>query len=278
MNLLTRWTNKTLFLKCISEFIGCMIFHFIGSVSPTPWANGLILIVMVYFTAKISGAHLNPSVTLTFAILGYTNPIEILVYWFSQISGCIIGAYWLLLLMPPEPRVTGCFTPDPALSNASIFGWEAFCTFSFMLPIFAVVWYTYHKNGYGNTGPLVVGLSLIGNALAAGPYTGAALNPARVLGSVFVFECPKNKIVYYILGEICAALLVPLVIFPFYGLYDKSWYFDLGQKSKAKIWLQAQEAKRRNPKSIEIKRSTDFCENGSSGTPRSNDRSSKETV
>ena len=208
-----------------------MMFHFIGSISPTPWANGIALMVMVYYTAKTSGAHLNPALTLAFSILGYTNPLEVIIYWVAQVSGCIVGALWMWLLIPPPldntPLITGCFVPSPLLSNAKIFAWEAFCTFSFLLPIFSVVWYTVHKQGYGNTGPLIVGLSLVANAFAAGPYTGAALNPARVLGSMAVFHCPSNHTaIYYILGEFLGAALVPVAIFPFYGINDEAWYLQ----------------------------------------------------
>ena len=59
----------------------------------------------------------------------------------------------------------GCFYPGKDMTVALVFGWEAFCTFCFILPIFSVVWYTLHKKGYGNTGPLMVGLSLIANAI-----------------------------------------------------------------------------------------------------------------
>eukprot|EP00798_Chlamydomonas_sp_ICE-L_P019572 gene19570-26256_t len=66
---------QTLSSWLLAEFTGSMIFHFIGSASPTPAANGIALIVLVYFTAKISGAHLNPAVSFTFMLLGHTNPL-----------------------------------------------------------------------------------------------------------------------------------------------------------------------------------------------------------
>lgn len=224
-------TKGGLLAKFAIEAIGCMIFHFIGSVAPTASSNAITLMVMVYYTAKISGGHLNPAVSLTFASLGHINPIEMLVYWSGQITGCILGALWIACLVPSlyirsgADNYSGCFIPNTELSNANIFGWEAFSTFSFIVPIFAVVWYTQNKDGYGNTGPIIVGLSLFVNALACGPWTGAALNPARVLGSPAVFNCGnKNKIVYYILGEIAGALAAVLAIIPWYGIGKDAWY------------------------------------------------------
>ena len=234
MNLIKRWftiPTPHIFSKAFVEFMACAMFHFVGSVSATPYANGLALIVLVYYTAKTSGAHLNPAVTLTFSILGYTNPIELVFYWIAQISGCALGALFIALLVPGQhikESDMGCFTPAQDISYVRAFGWETLCTFNFMMPIFSVVWYTLHKAGYGNTGPIIIGLSLLVNALVAGPYTGAALNPARVLGSNIVFSCESLLYApYYIAGELLAGVLVPIIIIPWYGICPDSWYFDL---------------------------------------------------
>jgi glycerol uptake facilitator-like aquaporin len=225
--------------KMLAEFIACMIFHFIGSVSPTPWSNGISLIVLVYYTAKTSGAHLNPAISLAFCVLGYTNPLELLCYWVSQVLGCITGALWIACLVPSlsigtnitrigdGPFVDGCFVPRSDLSRAEVFGWEASATFCFMAPIFSVVWYTLNKKGYGNTGPIIIGLSLLASALAVGPFTGAALNPARVVASPSVFKCPNVDTLWcYVLGELIAGIIVPLAIMPWYGISPNAWYRD----------------------------------------------------
>jgi len=285
-NVFRKWLlepKPNLISKFCAEISACMMFHFIGSISPTPWANGIALMVMVYYTAKTSGAHLNPALSLAFTMLGYTNPLEMIVYWFAQISGCIIGALWIKLLVPVTMQHgnIGCFIPNPELNNALVFGWEAFCTFTFLLPIFSVVWYTTHKKGYGNTGPLIVGLSLIANAFAAGPFTGAALNPARVLGSHIVFNCGWSHVPFYIAGEILGAALVPLAVFPFYGVNDEAWYFDemLFHQTQMQDWMLTYQCNVKNsPTSPESHRSSlDFATprfRPYSGTPRGNGRAS----
>lgn len=250
MDLIRRWLLKpqkpNLISKFFAEISACMMFHFIGSVSPTPWANGIALMVMVYYTAKISGAHLNPALSLTFTLLGHTNPLEMLVYWIAQVGGCCLGALFIKLLTPYPIINNGCFIANPSLNNALIFGWETFCTFTFILPIFSVVWYTSHKQGYGNTGPLIVGLSLIANALAAGPFTGAAFNPARVLGSHIVFNCEGGTVLYYILGEFLGAAIVPLAIFPFYGINENAWYLDFSKSDSFNNWMLANQSQCNN--------------------------------
>jgi len=218
--------------RLFAETIGCMMFHFIGSVSPTPLANGISLITIVYFTAKMSGAHLNPAVSATFMLLGHTNPLEMILYWAAQIVGCIFGALWIAALSPqidirertPLLLNDGCFTPLSTLSDAQVFGWEAVCTFCFIMPIFSVVWYTQQKSGYGNTGPLIIGLSLFASALASGGFTGGALNPARVLGSPSVFDCKYKRLYTYICGELAGAIMSAIAIIPCYGIASEPWY------------------------------------------------------
>jgi glycerol uptake facilitator-like aquaporin len=235
-SILHKWLIKPrpmLISKFFIELCACMIFHFVGSISATPWANGIILMVLVYYTAKITGAHLNPALSLTFTMLGHTNPLEMLVYWAAQVLGCMLGALWLAILVPGlrigasgSEQYSGCFYPAHGTSAIQVFGLEAICTFNFIVPIFSVVWYTIHKKGYGNTGPLMVGLSLIANAFAAGPFTGGSLNPARSLGSVVVFDCDNRYLKNYILGQLLGGALVPLFVMPWYGISPKAWYLD----------------------------------------------------
>lgn len=242
MSLLQKWTiqlKPTLISKFFMEFLGTAMFHFMGSVTGTAFGNGLALMVLVYYTAKTSNAHLNPALSLTFTLLGYTNPLELLVYWIAQISGATQGALWLAVLVPglyvrrtidrsiSGNTYDGCFVPREDLNYRQVFGWEALCTFTFFVPIFTVVWYTLHKKGYGNTGPIIIGLSLMINALVALPFTGAALNPARVLGSMIVFDCPSRIYAfYYIMGQLVAATIVPLVVIPWYGISPTAWYME----------------------------------------------------
>jgi glycerol uptake facilitator-like aquaporin len=245
LQVLSKWASgkKAMCSKFAIEFIASAMFHFIGSVSPTPIANGVALMTLVYYTAKISGAHINPAISLTFTVLGYTNPLEMLGYWIAQVSGCAFGAIWISALVPglkigqDIKRIAGgeaydgCFVPADGLDKFNTFGWEALCTFNFIIPIFSVVWYTHHKAGYGNTGPLIIGLSLLANALVAGPFTGAALNPARAIGSQIVFVCPKKEFtLYYVLGELLAGLLAPMLIVPWYGISTEAWFLEFLSK------------------------------------------------
>lgn len=237
--------RQNLIAKASAELLGCLMFHFIGSLSPTPEANGVALMTAVYYAAKVSGAHLNPAVTAAFCFLGFTNPLEAVVYIVAQIAGCVGGAL-LLAVVVPGCRVgeapgalapAGCFLPRDGLSLANVFGWETIGTLMFITPVMSVVWYTQNKSGYGNTGPIMVGISLYAVALAVGGWTGASLNPARSLGSALVFKCaPAATTVAYIAGQALGALLVPLFVIPWYGISNTAWYLDyLSAETKTKL-------------------------------------------
>ncbi|GAX85265.1 hypothetical protein CEUSTIGMA_g12684.t1 [Chlamydomonas eustigma] len=192
--------------------------------------NSAALAVFVYFTAKLSGGHLNPALTLAFGLLGYVNPFEVIIYWFAQISGSIFGAVLIGSLVPGiwdkgslSSDLAGCFEPSTGVSKYQVLGWEAICTFSFLLPVFSVVWYTQDKNGYGNTGPIIVGLSSYAASSAAASWTGGVLNPARVIASSIVFGSTNcgltvTNAIYYVGGELLAAVCVPIAVAPWYGI------------------------------------------------------------
>jgi glycerol uptake facilitator-like aquaporin len=212
------------------ELLGCMFFHFVGSANPTPWGNAVILCSMVYYCSKISSSHLNPCVSLTFTLLGHINPLEMIIYWSAQIAGCILGALLIWGLIPTDylHLYNGCFVPNDALTHSTLFGWEALGTTIFLLPVFSMIWFTKHESYYGSIGPIQVGLALLGSAFAAGQWTGAAFNPARVLGSPAVFNCHNNQyLFYYIIGELTGAVFTALLTIPWYGIYENSWYLHL---------------------------------------------------
>lgn len=228
------WYSKPHILaKVCVEYLGCIMFHFIGSMSPTPVANGLALMTSVYYAAKVSGAFLNPSLTLVFCFLGFTHPIEALFYIMAQVAGCLSGALLVALVVPgtiigqspPIGNNLGCFIPVTSLNNAQICAWETIGTTMFLVPVMSVVWYTQNKSGYGNTGPIMIGISLIASAFAVGDWTGAAFNPARTLGSALVYDCGnRDKLGPYIGGQVLAAFITPIFVMPWYGISNTAWY------------------------------------------------------
>eukprot|EP00798_Chlamydomonas_sp_ICE-L_P009383 gene9383-biopygen9310 len=186
---------------------------------------------MVLATARISGAHLNPCVTWVFTLMGYTHPHEAVLYAVSQYVGCVLGAMYLSLMIPGVSvggHGLGCFLPSEGITDRRVLAIEGLGTFVFTLCVFAVVWYTQNKHGYGTIGPIMIGLALLAPALAIGPLTGGAMNPARVLASPTVFNegagCKGEFLGVYVGAEMLGATLSAICVLLCFGVAEVPWY------------------------------------------------------
>lgn len=239
--------SRTFAQSLLIEFFGVLCFQFLGgtSVDPilTPFVNGFALAVLVYLAADVSGGHLNPAVTVSTFFCGFYPALHSFLYIVAQIAGAIFGAMISLGLTPGASfrsgKGPGCFTPDPTISDAQLFGWEAMMTFVLIGAVYSC---GIAKPGHGSFTPLVVGLSLLACAGTGGSYTGAALNPARVLGPQVVFQCAGSHYGVYIGAQIfaafCACLLFVTVsgwgpLFPF--MSKKT--LGITQHQAVRMWL-----------------------------------------
>jgi aquaporin Z len=137
---------------------------------------GLIVLAMVYAFGDISGAHLNPAVTLGFWAARRISQPDVLLYAASQLAGAICASASLRLLFPQSQWLGASL---PAGSEAQSFALEFILTFLLMLTILNVSTGGKEK---GITAGIAVG-SVIGlEAMFAGPICGASMNPARSLG------------------------------------------------------------------------------------------------
>ncbi|QPP09730.1 aquaporin family protein [Streptomyces bathyalis] len=151
------------------------------------------------YVAQISGAHLNPAVTLALAIEGTTPWGDVPIYWVSEMLGAMIGAVlvWLVYygqfhadLKDPEMAerrgenpgpVHGVFFTSPEIRNT----WqnvvtETIATFALVIAILNLG--LTKGVGVSGTGVLIVALVVVGIGLSLGGPTGYAINPARDLG------------------------------------------------------------------------------------------------
>lgn len=169
----------------------------------------------VYTAANISGGHLNPAVTISTFVCGFYPALHSLLYIILQVAGGICGSLLAAGLIPGArlgmgAKGPGCFEPALAedgansISRAQLFGWEVLMTFTLISVVYAC---GIAKPGHGSFTPLIVGLTLTACAGTGGKWTGAALNPARVIGPAAVFGCSKRYWWIYILAELLAAVL-----------------------------------------------------------------------
>lgn len=141
---------------------------------------GLIVLAMIYTVGDISGAHLNPAITLGFFAARRFQGIDVLPYIMSQCFGAL-GASLVLRLLFPQDATLGATIP--AGSSLQSFVLELILTALLMFVILAVSTGAKEK---GITAGIVVG-SVIGlEAMFAGPICGASMNPARSLAPALV--------------------------------------------------------------------------------------------
>ncbi|MCA6379887.1 MAG: aquaporin family protein [Cytophagales bacterium] len=147
---------------------------------------GLAVTLAIYAVGNISGAHLNPAVTIALAINGSFPPDLILGYILAQFAGAIVGATLVWLHYLPHWKETadpsaklGVFCNAPAIRN--VFTNLISEIIATMVLIMALLFIGANEFTKG-LNPIVVGLLIISIGLSLGGTTGFAINPARDLG------------------------------------------------------------------------------------------------
>jgi aquaporin NIP len=138
---------------------------------------GLVIMVMVYATGHLSGAHINPAVTAAFALTRHFPPREALAYVAAQCLGAVTGALVLLAAWTDKPARLGATVPSVGAGTALMY--EIVLTALLMFVIVAVATDT---RAVGAAAAIAIGGTVGLDALFGGPVTGASMNPARSLG------------------------------------------------------------------------------------------------
>jgi MIP family channel proteins len=142
---------------------------------------GLVIMAMVYATGHLSGAHLNPAVTLAFVLTRHFPRGEALAYILAQVLGALAAALLLLAVWPSQPAALG--TTLPTVGTGSALAYEAVLTALLMFTIMAVATDT---RAVGGGAAIAIGGAVGLDALFGGPVTGASMNPARSIGPALV--------------------------------------------------------------------------------------------
>jgi aquaporin NIP len=167
---------------------------------------GLVVMALIYTFGDISGAHLNPAVTLGFVTARRMKPWQGLPYIGSQLAGAIGASGSLRLLFPNHPTLG---TTLPAGSAMQSFGLELLLTTLLMLVILSV---SVGASEKGITAGIAIGGVIAMEAMFAGPICGASMNPARSLAPALV--CGNFASVWiYLVAPVAGALAaVPLCV------------------------------------------------------------------
>jgi aquaporin NIP len=162
---------------------------------------GLVIMVMVYATGHLSGAHINPSVTIAFTLTRHFPARDAAAYVAAQCAGAIVAALVLLAVWPSQPADLGATLPSVGVGSALVY--EAVLTAFLMFVIMAVATDT---RAVGPAAAIAIGGTIGLDALFGGPVTGASMNPARSLGPALVAG-EWHDLWIYIAGPIAGAAL-----------------------------------------------------------------------
>jgi MIP family channel proteins len=219
--------------KLVAEFLGTFALVFFGAgaicterflqttgsgILGPALASGLAIVILSIAFRHVSGAHFNPAVTIGFWITKRLSTMEVLGYWGAQIFGGIFAAFILKAILPREdawqpvlggtPDLVRDFTRLPAM------GLEALITFFLVLVYFAT---TSEDNIESHSfSGFAVGLIYTIGILVAGPFSGAALNPARAFGPALASSHWANQGVYWV-GPLAGGFVAGLIYDALYG-------------------------------------------------------------
>ncbi len=200
--------------KYLAEFLGTFILVFCGTGaivinelnpglinhSGIAFTFGAVVLAMIYSFGDISGAHLNPAVTLAFVADKKLKVKELLPYTLSQFSGALLASFLLIFLFPDSQKL-GATQPSGGIWQS--FMLEIILTFILMLVIFRVSQGAKEK---GITAGIAVSSVVALEAMFAGPICGASMNPARSLAPALVSGFTSHLWIY-ILAPCLGALL-----------------------------------------------------------------------
>jgi aquaporin Z len=164
---------------------------------------GLIVLAMIQTFGDVSGAHLNPAVTLGFAAASRLEIRMAVPYIASQCVGAIAASAFLSLLFPQGGTLGATL---PSGSTWTAFGLEAAMTWLLMLVILSV---SAGSKERGLMAGVAIGAVVALEALFGGPISGASMNPARSLAPAIVSGSLEHLWIYLVAPVLGALLAVP---------------------------------------------------------------------
>ena len=161
---------------------------------------GLIIMVMIYATGHISGAHFNPAVTIAFAAARHFPLSNVPVYISGQLIGAILASSLLRGMFGNTANLGATL---PAGSDRQSFLLEIVLTFFLMFVIISVAT---DVRAVGQAAAIAIGGTVGLEAIFAGPISGASMNPARSLAPALISNTWDSQWLY-IIGPIAGAVI-----------------------------------------------------------------------
>jgi aquaporin Z len=217
------WDNSYEWRRLFSELLGTFLLvivavgggmvnaRFGGTAVPAPVravAPALMVMAIILFMGAVSGAHLNPAVTLAFALRGNFPWRRVPSYIVVQFAGAILATLALLGLVGSHGSA-GLTLPGPGVSTSTALLWEVLLTVGLVSVVLGTA------SGAQQLGPVAafgVGSYIALAGLAFGPMSGASMNPARSLGPALVLGTWTSWWAY-LLGPLAGAVIAVGIAF-----------------------------------------------------------------
>jgi aquaporin TIP len=203
----------------VAEFVATFALIFIGAgaviqynsgkldLTGVALAQGLVLAIMVSITAHISGGLVNPAVAISLWVTGKLPSVRTVALIVAEIAGAVAGAYLLKFLVPAAQFDAGG-AGAPALGDGIAVGKgiliEAAATFLLVYAVFGTA--VDQRGPFAKTAGFTIGLVIAFDIMAFGPYTGAAMNPARWFGPALAGGLWDNWYVW-VVGPIAGGII-----------------------------------------------------------------------
>ena len=209
--------------KFVAELIGTFMLVFIGTGAVVfgngldglghlgiAFAFGLAIVVAAYSIGTVSGAHLNPAVSIAMFVNKRLSSKDLFNYILGQVVGAFIASGAVFFLLANSGMSTASLGENALANGVTVFG-----GFLFVLVIMTV---TSESKGNGAIAGLVIGLSLMAMILVGLNITGLSVNPARSLApAVLVGGAALQQVWIFILAPIVGGVLAALVVKNFLG-------------------------------------------------------------
>lgn len=174
-------------------------------------AHGIALSVAVSVFGGVSGAHFNPAVTIAALSVGRIEAGKAVGYIISQLAGATVGAQLCAMIFPAAAVAQanlGIPLPASWATPGIVVTTEIILTFLLAIAIYATAFDT--RGQAVKIGAFAIGLTVTFDILAAGPVTGASMNPARSFGPALI-QGYWDWHGYYWLAPIIGAVLGAMV-------------------------------------------------------------------
>ena len=214
----------------LAQFIALFLFVFLGAgavvgtgiaggaaltaerLTAIALAHGLAIAVLVAATARFSGGHINPAVTIAAVVTRKMGMAKGGMYVVAQLLGAALGAFLLAAVVPDaaEGALGGhALNVDVVVGQGLVV--EIVLTFALVFVIFATA---IDPKGPGHLAPFAIGLVVMVDHFVGVPLTGASMNPARSFGPAIATGMWADQWVYWvgpIVGGVIAAVLYEMV-------------------------------------------------------------------